>query len=56
MIDVRPVPGSGTEIHTMNDPSSEPLKKPMHDLGNEQSCDTQLAIAAKFTWEYFGEI
>ncbi len=56
MIDVCPVPGSGTEIHTMNDPSSDPLKKQMHDFWNEQSCDTQVAKAAKFTREYFEEI
>ena len=40
----------------MKDPTSEPLKRQVHDFWNEQSCDTQVAKAAKFTQKYFEEI
>ena len=40
----------------MKDPTSEPLKRQVHDFWNEQSCDTQVAKGAKFTREYFEEI
>jgi len=56
MSGVRPARGAGAEIYTMKEPSSEPLKRQMHDFWNEQSCDTQVAKAAKFTREYFEEI
>lgn len=45
MSSVRPAHGSGAEIYVMKDPTSEALKKQMHDFWNEQSSDTQVPSA-----------